>query len=639
MRRYFLLIIIAIYANLVTFAQSISLEVDCQNPGWLSNKLTYLEQQNVMNLKVTGYLNSTDLKFIGTLMGNNLKGRLDLSEAIIVKDENLDNNEFIHNAFSLKNDAELDYLELPKTLTKISQLWDLTGNKFTIDTLVIGSSNTPNIHAACFANNANFKNIVIREGVEKISDDYYNSRNAETRLKNIRKITLPSTFKSIPCAFLANSSTINSLNFPDSIEEIGEFAFASTKFLPETIYMPKELKTFHFNILYNALPKSLYLPSNVTKITNKEYYQYNYIPILTSATMEIHIKSSQVPTLDIPSGTNSTHAFCNCTIFVPSNLVDTYKNTAYYKNANIQAEKEITNISINNKTTNFYVGENYQFSATYEPLDATDKLIKWTCNNNDIASVSEDGKLECKKYGKATINASTSYNTINNNIDISIFEHTVGVDLNKKELEMKVGDVIGLVANTLPLNVSDGKVSWSSSDDNIASIDSLGNISAHKAGKCTITCTTTDRNYKETCNIVVIQPVGGIEITDSTYTITGLGKTYQLVANVLPADATNKEITWTSSDNSVCIVVNGLIVSIGYGTATITAKSVDGGYAASCTINIKEDATGIDDITFNPANNQIYHIYTLDGQISDIYTKGIKIIKFSNGNTKKIVIN
>ena len=70
---------------LTMLAQATSLVVDNQTPGWLSSKINYGDQATVRNLKVTGYINATDLKFIGTLIQNrSLDGRLDLSDANVV---------------------------------------------------------------------------------------------------------------------------------------------------------------------------------------------------------------------------------------------------------------------------------------------------------------------------------------------------------------------------------------------------------------------------------------------------------------------------------------------------------------------------------------------------------------------------
>ena len=119
------------------FAQATSLTIDNQTPGWLSSKIGYADQETVENLKVTGYVNTTDLKFIGGLMQNrNLHGCVDLSEVNVVgnKDNYMGNGSF-------NSDGTVSHLILPKTLTELEQCL-VTGSSYSyikylhVDTLV-----------------------------------------------------------------------------------------------------------------------------------------------------------------------------------------------------------------------------------------------------------------------------------------------------------------------------------------------------------------------------------------------------------------------------------------------------------------------------------------------------------------------
>ena len=82
-----LVMCLSLCISLCANAQATDLVVDCQTPGWLSSKINYGDQQTVKNLKVTGYINNTDLKFIGTLIElRNLNGELDLTDCNIVSE-------------------------------------------------------------------------------------------------------------------------------------------------------------------------------------------------------------------------------------------------------------------------------------------------------------------------------------------------------------------------------------------------------------------------------------------------------------------------------------------------------------------------------------------------------------------------
>ena len=97
MKKVFLLCLMLCTCMLAN-AQATDLVIDCQTPGWLSSKINYGDQQTVKNLKVTGYVNATDLRFVGTLISNQqLDGKLDLSNCNIVQDISEGENDYLGN--------------------------------------------------------------------------------------------------------------------------------------------------------------------------------------------------------------------------------------------------------------------------------------------------------------------------------------------------------------------------------------------------------------------------------------------------------------------------------------------------------------------------------------------------------------
>ena len=103
---------------------------------------------------------------------------------------------------------------------------------------------------------------------------------------------------------------------------------------------------------------------------------------------------------------------------------------------------------------------------------------------------------------------------------------------------------------------------------------------------------------------------------------------------VLPEDATNKNVNWKSSNENVCIVSNGKVVAVGYGTSVIIATTIDGGHMATCTIVVAE-STGIDNIY---STKEAIKVFDINGKVSSLDSKGIKIIRFEDGTSLKIVI-
>ncbi len=175
------------------------------------------------------------------------------------------------------------------------------------------------------------------------------------------------------------------------------------------------------------------------------------------------------------------------------------------------------------------------------------------------------------------------------------------VTLNTSELEMEVGDSETLSFTILPENATNRNVTWQSSNPSVAEV-SKGVVTAVSEGSTTITVTTIDGNKSAACAITVkpatpqIVPVTGVGLNLSTLTMQ-VGETEQLTATVLPGDATNIEVVWESDNNDIVKVVEGLVSAVAPGSAIITVTTVDGGYTATCNVEVLDDAPEIIPVT------------------------------------------
>lgn len=166
--------------------------------------------------------------------------------------------------------------------------------------------------------------------------------------------------------------------------------------------------------------------------------------------------------------------------------------------------------------------------------------------------------------------------------------HVTGVTLNKSETSILVGNTEPLTATVAPANADNKNVTWSTDAPTVATVEN-GTVKAIGAGTATITVTTEDGKYTATCTVKVSPaPVAanGVTLTPDKTTL-NVGEKQTLTATVLPADATNKNVTWVSSDTSVATVENGVVTAVGKGTATITVTTADGGYTATCEVTVK----------------------------------------------------
>ncbi len=162
-----------------------------------------------------------------------------------------------------------------------------------------------------------------------------------------------------------------------------------------------------------------------------------------------------------------------------------------------------------------------------------------------------------------------------------------GVALDKTTASMEAGKTLTLTATISPTDASNTSVTWQSSDTNIATVSSLGMVTAIKSGVATITVTTTDGSKTAICAITVTQPVTGVKLSKNRLTLKKY-KTYTLKATVNPSDANNKKVTWKSSNKKIATVSStGKIKALRKGVTYIIVYTDDGRKSDKCRVAVK----------------------------------------------------
>lgn len=159
-----------------------------------------------------------------------------------------------------------------------------------------------------------------------------------------------------------------------------------------------------------------------------------------------------------------------------------------------------------------------------------------------------------------------------------------GVSLSQTSVSLDVGGSISLTATVSPSDATDKTVTWTSSNAGVASV-SGGVVTALAEGSATITATAGSKSAK--CEVTVkrkVVDVTGVRL-DKTELTLAPGGTFQLEATVSPADATDKSVTWTSTNPTAVTVENGLVKALSPGDAVIEA--VAGGFRAHCTVRVR----------------------------------------------------
>ena len=262
----------------------------------------------------------------------------------------------------------------------------------------------------------------------------------------------------------------------------------------------------------------------------------------------------------------------------------------------------VTGVTLNKTETSIFVGGSETLTATVAPADATNQKVTWKSSDAAVASVDANGKVTGVKAGEATITVTTEDGGKTATCKVTVKAATVavtGVTLNKATLSLIAGASETLTATVAPADATNKKVTWKSSDAAVATVDTNGKVTAVKAGEATITVTTEDGGKTATCKVTV-KPNLVSEITLAALAIY-VGESKAVTATVKPDDATNKALTWTSSDETVATVdATGKVTGKKIGTATITATAQDGsGVSGSCTVTV---LSHVKKVTVTPAN-------------------------------------
>ena len=237
----------------------------------------------------------------------------------------------------------------------------------------------------------------------------------------------------------------------------------------------------------------------------------------------------------------------------------------------------VTSITLDKTSLSMKVGETETITATVNPDNASDKSVVWGSSDVSVATVS-DGTITAKKSGEAIISAKSGSCIAKCKVTITV--STESITLDKTSLSLVVGETAQLTATVKPDDATDKNVAWASSDESVAKV-SNGKVTAVKSGKATITAKCGDKIAE--CAVTVTVPTGSVTLDKTTLSL-AVGETEQLTATVKPDDATDKNVTWTSSDESVAKVDNGKVTAVNAGKAIIIAKC--GGKTAECAVTV-----------------------------------------------------
>ena len=246
----------------------------------------------------------------------------------------------------------------------------------------------------------------------------------------------------------------------------------------------------------------------------------------------------------------------------------------------------VTGVRLENMELRINVGTSKQFTPIIEPANATNKAVIWSSSNTSIARVNDNGVVETCGLGEATITVRTVDGNYEYHCFLTVTQAPVeGVALSINNANMKIGESKKISIIYTPTYAELGRnVDWKSSEPEVAEVNEYGYIVAKKQGTTVLTVTVEGKSASCTVNVYKVN------VQNLTLNHTSVDLIYttsmELTATIFPEDATNKKITWTSSDPSIVEVYGeGKLYGVSVGRATITAKSEDG-VEATCVVNV-----------------------------------------------------
>ena len=457
--------------------------------------------------------------------------------------------------------------------------------------------------------------------------------------KNLEKVHLPKNIKNIEKGTFKDCSVLKDITIPDTVMKIGDVAFSGCTALPQ-ITLPASVQTigdkafshcealadvklsegltsigsyaFEHNI---ALPK-VTLPNTLESLGERAF---QYCDVLADVDLGAGLKvipeycfykdpALQKVILPYQFTTVNASAFANCTkltdITFNRNVSSVDASALSYKDkTTIHGVKgtyaesfasdngfkfealnaPATGITLSKEKIEIAKDKSIRLTASLTPVDTSDELT-WTSSNEEVATV-EDGVVKAVGLGEAEIVAMAG--SVTKSCPVKVYQGVNNITLDVTSHTMTIGDFLQLTATIYPKDAEYKDVIWSSNNEDVAVIDQKGLVQAKAYGKVKITATSKDGGLEAVCNVTV-EPVAVTEVSLNAKAVTlKVGETYQLKETILPENATDKTVTWISSNTKAATVSGGAVTAVGTGSAVIIVKTNSGAKTASCTVTVQ----------------------------------------------------
>lgn len=419
--------------------------------------------------------------------------------------------------------------------------------------------------------------------------------NSDTKVvtdSKINHLTLMEGSDSIPSGFFRTSEACSISAFPNTLKFIGEIAFSGEKL------------SFHEPLVF---PKAIVKIGGIQFSDSYSWWVPGYYDSITD--MPVSEKRFDFPDSLKCYYSRRTYGYSSFSV----SIKDIFKSDT---------------VTVGEKCDSLFARLEAKYAFFYAKNPPVRDHDSYSKNIIETLYVPE-GSLEAytKAYG--------GYDDIGNIIEMKKVSN-IALRWTSPH-QMQPNEHTNLLFEVQPSDAFDKHLKWSSNNEEVATVDEKGEVYAHKSGTATITVTTYDGSVLNSCEIIVAKPVAGVSIEPAEVELTELGKTVQLTAKIQPEDATNKNVTWKSSNESVCMVSNsGELLTTGNGKTVVLAITEDGNYVGTCIVTVSEE-TGIDNTMVSSEVKEVSR-FSSQGQRLTAPTKGVNIVKYCDGSVRKEIV-
>ena len=468
---------------------------------------------------------------------------------------------------------------------------------------------------------------------------------------NVQKATIEAGMTVIPENLFHKNSTLTSVEIPDTVTEIDDYAFAQTGL--ENIELPSSVTTLQYEIFSGSNLVQISIPDSVTDMGNAIFQNCSKLQKVKLPKVRYNIGEytfagcTSMEEIQLPKTVTTIwpHAFDGCSSLKKvewSDCLEVIKDNAF-KDCTALTEIVIPNtvrelgneafrncdglekIVIPNSVTTIGNGVLYDcdsltnislgsgiFKLSESCFEHCDKLESIVLPYT-VTEIGNNAFKNCVALKTISIPRNTSvigtsvfsypakmtiYGVTGTYAEkyageqgikfVAIDKKAEKVSLDKSELTINEGQTVQLSLNVEPKDFTD-EVSWKSTDTNIATVNENGLVNAKNKGTAKIKIMVGEQTVY--CTVTVVQPVTDVYLNKDSLALEAL-ENYQLKAEVYPEEADNKELEWTSSNEKVAIVdQTGCISALTKGVTTITAKAKDeSNVSCQCVVTVTNNA-------------------------------------------------